>query len=243
MAKFVLKPEKPKTIKDLQRYNAIAIYLKFKDNLKFEVGDFLVREFNIEGNWQQEKVSGASLIPKRFICTHEDEFGIKYVRAFSSTKSEVLPYISALTDLVANSRYVLDPHYVEHLILGDKESYDPSLDFNDEKRARNRITNLNKKIAVRNINIQYLKAKLEALNVGDPIWIGRNIPEAAQHKCTVIKYEKCFELDKWSGTGDVLHVSRLHVGSTTSSYDTQIGEWELMNSVFFFTEPYSYETL
>jgi len=242
MAKFVLKPEKPKTIHDLQRYNAIAIYLKFKDDLKFQVGDFLIKEFNVAGCWYQEKVSGVSSTPRRYICTHEDEFGIKYVRAFSSQNSEVLPYISALTDLVVNSRYVLDPNYVEHLILGDKESYDHTADFANEKRARNRITKLNKKIAMQKVPLHELRTKLESLNAGDPIWIGRNVPEAVRFKYTVIRYEKRVKINTNERFDDQLHVSRLHTGSTTP-YETYITEWELMNSVFFFTEPYSYETV
>lgn len=242
MAKFVLTPEKTKTIKDLQRYNAIAIYLKFRDNLKFQVGDFLIREFNIDGVWQQEKASGVSSTPKRFICTHEDEFGIKYVRAFSTKRGEVLPYISALTDLVANSRYVLDPHYVEHLILGDKDSYDHTIDFNDEKRARNKITNLNKKIAMRNFSLDDLRTKLESLNAGDPIWMGNNIPDAARFKYTMIRYEKRFKLDG-KRHDDILHVSRMHPGSIAGPYPTSFTEWELQQLVFFFTEPYRYETI
>lgn len=212
-----------------KRFNTVVNYLMRRHELNFTVGDYLIKEVKHYDEWSVQTVSSVSKIPKRFLCVHEDEFGIKYVRALSST-GQRLPTIMAMTDLSDYERYVLDPEYAEHIIFnGEDQEYDFASGKKQEKAHRLKISKLNRQMAEFFSSEEEIKERFSSLPIGSIVYIGHSISHAV---------DSSYEFKGPSSCGEKLIFH--HVGG---DYESPRSFKNLVNCWFFFTEPHRYETV
>lgn len=246
MSKFVLKPEDPNIITGLQNQDTVFNYLKNKDSLNFQVGDFLIKQNLRNNKWVTETISGGSKINKRYVCTHIDEFDIKYIRGLSST-GKGLPYVILLTHINNFSRYVLDPDFAEHLIFNNEDAYDHTIEKKLEKSRRDKITRLNKKKVYKQANLDELDKKLLTLKNGDFLWFGYCIPDAAVSKYEVISI-KLEDNGLWHPQSGAFRKKTVALLIRSNGHDGYIHPWTtttegLIHKVIFFEEPFGYEII
>lgn len=218
--------------------------------MNFQVGDFVIKmNKNYQDKWKVETISHVSDIPKRFICIHEDEYGIKYLKQLTSMGDE-LPLIIQLTDINEWTRYQVDPEYAEHIMLSDGEDFTFADKRKEEKARREQITRKNKKISTKTNDLDLIDQIFKDLKSGDKFWFSYNIPEAVSGGYYLFR-----------GIIPVKNQWSPHRAPSASRVDTwQIEfegpfekEWgptkekltseEFADQVIFTKEPFSYETI
>lgn len=258
MSNFELTEDDKKQIEKIKNNNPVLRFLRNRDAFTFGPGDYLIRMVRSwkrdsdEQDWAPEMVSGTSAIPKKYLCVYEDEFGIKYIKALSS-KGKQLPYVIALTEFDEGSRFQLDPDYADHILMGE-ERFNVSARHKEERKTRDKITRMNKKIAFRHADLVTLDEQIKKLKPGDKVWWAYNIPDAADPRSAreVVKVEYIDhpEIKNTNRFGGHRPSVRPKTWMITCKYldprytntTTMITE-QLQHCVVFFTEPYKYETL
>lgn len=226
-----LTDDDKKTIKSQQDNSPAVRFLRTKDNFNFSVGDFLIKVHkSVDGKWEPETISHVSDQPKRFVCIHEDEYGIKYIKPLTSLGKEI-PYITQLTEVSEWTRYTVDPEFAEHIILDGENNFDFSEKRKQDKARREATTRKNKKICVRIWN-DTIEGVLASLKPGDKVWIGYQIPKAAESEPLIIKELK--KETEWNKT-----FIRIYFANSHETYKSD----ELFGHVIFRTEPFKYETI
>lgn len=216
-------------VKQEQERDTVLMYLRNKDEINFSVGDYLIEQVNRDDEgWETTTISSVSKIPKRFICFHQDEYGVKYVRALSS-KGERLPYMRAVTNLNAWDyiRYVVDPEYAEHLIFNGEEEYDFASEKKKERAHRNKISRLNKKLVTMFPTKEAAWKHFQAMSIGDTFYMGWSLTDTADRKFELIEKEERV----------------ISVRSFKNDYKFPMYDKDLEGRMFFFQEPHSYETI
>jgi hypothetical protein len=215
-------------VKGAQQYDQVIRYLINKHELKFSTGDYLIKQIQFNGKWKTQCISNVSNIPKRFICVHEDEYGVKYVRALSSM-GERLPYICAVTNLNEYERFIIDPDYAEHLILGDNNKFDFASHKKKERAHRNKISKLNKKLIVKFSSIEDVVAYFGKLPLNSTFYMGWSTIDAIDKKYQILE-----------ATNSTLVIRDFKSNHKLNHLMLESG---LEERIFFFQEPYKYETI
>lgn len=184
------------TIEYDSKNNPVVRYLKLKEEHQFNIGDVLVRQYarytgdgtdNV--HWDTEMVSRASKVPKKFLYVYENEQGVGYVKQLRSNGSGVGTGITCLANTAYNARYVVDPDYQDHIIIGEGE-FDYKAAFKEARARRQEILKENKKILEKTNTYRAVNAALAQLKVGDEFWYGRTIDKAVALKYTVTSAKK-----------------------------------------------------
>lgn len=235
MNKRELTEEDIKIIKSHQECSPVVKFLKNKSKFNFTVGDYLIKlNKSHDDKWEIEKISGISSQSKRFICIHEDEYGIKYIKPLTSLGTE-LPYINQLTDVSDWTRYEVDPEYAEHIILDGESDFDFSSQRKAELSRRNAITRKNKKISEKINSAEQAEAFIRSRKPGDKVWLGWNIPEAASSE--PMTFHALAEIKNWNTKEQGAQFLYKNGNTYSMSFNSMVG------SIVFVVEPYSYETI
>jgi hypothetical protein len=213
-------------VKAAQKTDTVIQYLINKHELNFNVGDYLIKQTRCYSKWKTQNISSVSNIPKRFICVHEDEYGVKYVRALSAM-GERLPYICAVTNISDHERFVIDPDYAEHLILGGDDKFDFAHQKKKERAHRNKISKLNKKLIVRFASSEDAWSYFNALPLNSTFYMGWSATDAIDRK---------FEILRISDTS-------INLKDMKTDHKFPLSKFDLQDRIFFFEEPYKYETV
>lgn len=185
MKQYETTEEDLKRIRAIQKHDPTIIFLKNKDKFNFTTGDFLIKLNRRNDSWQTEMASSISNVPKRFLCIHEDEYGVRYIRQLTS-KGDIIAHVIPLVQFSEYTRFELDPEFAEHIILNGEEEFDFTQQKKKEKARRDRITRLNKKIAVKFSSLSDVRDFLKSKSPGEKLWIGWTIPEAAGAEFEII---------------------------------------------------------
>lgn len=144
MSKRNLTDREKNVIQYQQKNCPVVRFLQSKDKLSFSTGDYLIKLNRIYDRWVPEPVSNVSSVPKKFICIHEDQYGIRYIKPLSSTGIE-LSTIIPITEFNEDSYYTIDPEYADHIILNGENNFNAAAQKKTEKQRRDLITRKNKK--------------------------------------------------------------------------------------------------
>lgn len=253
MSKYNLTDEDKKIIKVQQDASTIVRFLRTKDSLGFGVGDYLIKVHKRgtpeDPKWEPEVISGVSNQPKRFLCVHEDEYGIKYIKPLTSLGKE-LPYITPVTEMNDWTRYQVDPEFAEHIILNDENEFDFSAKYKQDKARRDAITRKNKKIAKKINNIAEADKLLSSLSIGDKIWFGYSIPDAVECCWSILDIKKrpvrpnYYDQDGRNTTYEVTLQQEQPIPRFSSAIISHgFASENFINAVVMLTEPFKYETI
>ena len=179
------------TIDRNEKYDQIISFLRHKDDLKFKIGDILIKQHNYtydEKGWQTETISSVSSAPRKYIYAYENDIGIGYIKPFLAS-GELGADITCMTNFSRGEvRFQLDPDYVEHMILADKdEEFDLGAVYARKKKFRQKAFAVNKKqlVDVRNLFKKVLF--IESLKVGDTLWMGNDMDQLTSTQYRVKK--------------------------------------------------------
>lgn len=229
-----------KQIQNIQNHNATYQFLKNKNQFNFTAGDFLIKLNKRGDKWEVENVSSVSQVPKRYLCVYEDEFGIKYIRQLTS-KGDVLPHITPLTEWSNWTRYEIDPEFAEHIILNGEEEFDFAAQKRKEKSRRDRITRKNKKLVVAFKDMEAVDNFIKCKQPGDFLWIGYTIPDAANSKFEVLDIAESKEVFSWNGERSTTFSIR--VKNVANQHTHNISSEELFRSIVIDVEPHPYAVI
>lgn len=231
-----------KSIKLIQNNNQTYQFLKNKQNFNFTAGDFLIKLNKRADKWEVETVSNISQVPKRYLCVYEDEFGIKYIRQLTS-KGDVLPHITPLTEWSNWTRYEIDPEFAEHIILNGEEEFDFAAQKKKEKSRRDKITRKNKKLVVNFANIQAVDKFLLGLKPGDNIWFGHTIPDTVGSKYEVVAVDPNKRGNTWGRDRAVTVSIALKTLEKSYSHTVEFKSEDIMRGILIASEPHPYNVI
>jgi hypothetical protein len=197
-------------------FNPVIRYLKNQDNLRFNIGDILIREtltskFNPHsGSWDSaawciSTVSSVSNAPKKFMYVYENEYGVGYIKQLKASGDGFTDYYACLANTdPTNTRYKVDPDYADHMLInGNSDDYKPSEAFEEDKKRRLEIKEYNKSLLRKVGNHKEVNDLMDSLKVGDQLWWGWDIYSAANKPYTVKTTAKKVEYSKqgWTSEG------------------------------------------
>lgn len=253
MTKRDLTDDEKKIIKNQQDACPVVKFLRTKDQMNFTVGDYLIKVHKRfkdgvadEFYWEPETISHVSSQPKRFICIHEDEYGIKYIKPLTSMGKE-LPNVIQLTECNDWIRYEVDPEFAEHIILSDEEGFDFSEKRKQDKARRDAITKKNTKISEKLRTVEQADALFASLKPGDKIWFGYTVPSTAESTpWTVVAINKKAASSYYGNTRKETYeitCQQDYANAPGGKFTRQWTSESFTGHVIMRTEPYKYETV
>ena len=191
--------------------NALVRWLQFKDSVRFNVGDVLIKEhlkyrYNKQEPevWDEVKVSERSTQPAKYVYVYEDPAtGIGYIKKVKADGSGTIGNPMSLYDMDLNNvRFRVDPNFLDHTLLGEDADFDPAKLHNEEKarRAKIREENMKKVLKIKD-DAEYEKWFQD--NVGQSVWIGRDRTGDRFSEYTILKVKKEKRNLNWSDRSDV----------------------------------------
>jgi len=167
----------------------VLIFLRNQDDQQFNVGDILIRMWRYgDSEWKPEVISSTTDAPKKYLYAFQNELGIGYIKSFK-TNGQLSEVSQCITQLINNnSRFILDPEYADHLILGAGEEFKPTNSFKEKKKFRDKaIANTKKLLIPKDINS--ITTWFNNLKVGDVFYYGYSIPDMVGSQYKVIEME------------------------------------------------------
>ncbi len=254
MKDFKLTKNDLDRIKNSYEANPVNRYLKAKNRFGFKVGDVLIRKrksgYGDTSTWKVETISDRSPVPKKFIYVHENDLGVGYIKQIKSNGKELCDNIQCLDDLDFTwTTYEVDPDYIDHIVLTDgDQDFTVGDQFVELRKKRNKIHNLNRKIAHRPSTEVEMFNFLSSLSVGQKIWFGSDLYEASYKEMTISKIETGTpkEIYGWSNTRSTL-TTAIRIEGTEVNTKTGNGPYgrtitsEAHYYVFYTTQPHAYE--
>ncbi len=154
----------------------ILRYLKYQDELKFKIGDILVKKSSYEDEngkiiWETE--TDQIGIPVQYVYIFENEVGVGYVKRLKpdgSGPTRATAICIARFD-AGEHRFVLDPGYAEHLLLGEGD-YQYHKDRERLTTFRNEAIEKNKQLLIDTSHKASCIVWWKSLKIGDTIYVG-----------------------------------------------------------------------
>lgn len=173
--KVELTKEQEAEIKYALDNNSVRRWLQQKDNMKFEIGD-VVLKYNLrtdyqtkKQSWVAENINSDNQLAQRYVYIYEDEFGIGYLKQLRVANGSLGKELYCLTDFnLKEVKFEVDPEYAEKVLLDGefdiKEIHKASL------RARKIVTKMNRKIGKKGKTVQDFNDMFDNVKVGDTFW-------------------------------------------------------------------------
>lgn len=186
---------------DLETDNILR-FIKYRGDNHFKVGDVLIkmyRTWSDDQEWVTESVSSANPAPKKYLYAFENELGIGYLKTFK-TDGKLSEAATCMTMFdYARTKFLLDPEYVDHILLSEDEEYDPIAAAKKNKQFRVQAINKNRKLALPRDSESVLKW-LETLKPGQTFYYGYSVADMTTTKYKVIKTTnvKLSSMDTWN---------------------------------------------
>lgn len=193
--KVELTAAEQKELNNIMERNTVRQWYAQKENLKFEVGDILVKyiaryNYDTKGNlWELENITSGHKMPQRYVYIHEDEYGIGYLKHLKVSDGALGKEIFCLTDFnYKTTRFEVDPEYAERVLLDAKfdikELHKASL---ESKRI---ATRMNRKMGVKPKALSEFNAFFEKLKVGDDFYVTSDYTGSFTRKYTLTAIAK-----------------------------------------------------
>lgn len=171
-------------IKHNARYNPVCIYLRNKENLQFNVGDILIRQYvNYDDKVEVDKLNSGA--PRKYLYAFEDDCGMGYVKMFKADNklSEVAVPLTEFN--LDRDKFILDPEYADHIMIGDGD-FNPIETQNEVKKFRNRAIARNRKLVMPLKELKDVLDMFKTMKVGDTFNRGYTVPDMCESKYEVI---------------------------------------------------------
>lgn len=180
--------------------NAIMRWLQNQDAFKFNPGDILIKKnkvyrwgasHNAQDEWVVETTSKTVGAPKKYVYAFENKLGIGYVRQLKSSGDGYCGTLICVANFdPENTRFELDPDFVDHTLIGEGE-FVPNQEYLSKKKFRQDAMEVNKKLLVKTGSECGLREWFLGLKVGDEFWYGQTYDELASTKYKVHAIHKC----------------------------------------------------
>lgn len=205
--KFTLTPKEQQELDSEVKNNPIRTWLQFRENMKFEVGDVLIKSYRrqnretSEYEWIPETISSSdSKLAQRYVYVYEDDQGIGYLKMLKVSTGTLGSEVFCMTNFdYRGTRFEVDPEYAESQLLDS--SYDIRDIHKKSLEGRKIATKMNRKIGKKLIKLSELNTFFDSLAVGDTFWssgdyTGRYVTE---YKVTKLDKVPISLMDKVSG--------------------------------------------
>jgi hypothetical protein len=167
----------------------IMRFIKNQDLFKFRVGDVLVKQvayypngYDKGAEWKTSMhVIGA---PKKYQYLFENELGIGYIRQLKADGSALNSTLMCMANFDPNNtRFIIDPDYVDHLLLSDgEEKFEAANEWLAKRAFRTDAIRKNTERLVGANNLNKLYQWLNDRKVGDVFWRGSSWDEMVESK-------------------------------------------------------------
>lgn len=172
-----------KTLEDARREtndlrsNAIMRFLKQQDHFKFNIGDILIKQrktYSRHGEperWDTDCTSVNS--PKKYMYVFENELGIGYLKQLrvdgSGFTSQLICTVNFDPD---NTRFLLDPDFVDHILLNEGDNFQYNQEYLSKKKFREEAILKNSKILIGTRSVRKTLEWFYGLKPCDEFWMG-----------------------------------------------------------------------
>lgn len=190
-----------KTPEDIRREendlktNAIMRWLQNQEAFKFNPGDILIKKNKVhkwgvshddtQDEWTIETTSSTVNAPKKYVYAFENKLGIGYIRQLKSNGDGYCGTLICVANFdPENTRFELDPDFVDHTLIGDGE-FAYNQEYLSKKKFRQDAMEANKKLLVKTSSEKGLREWFLGLKVGDEFWFGTTFDELVAHKYRV----------------------------------------------------------
>ena len=159
--------------RDLEALQVLR-FLSHQDSFKFNVGDILIKK---TVNWDENKPIFETDLdevgaPIKYVYAFENNLGVGYIKALKKDGQGPSKSAVCLAKFdPRNTRFALDPHYADHLILGEGE-YKYNAQHEYMKTYRNEAMEKNKTLLINAMSDKDTLAWWRAIKVGDLIYCG-----------------------------------------------------------------------
>lgn len=172
------------------RQSPIMRFLQNQEFFKFNIGDVVVKQTRIrrDGEWTTELVKGIGA-PKKYVYVFENTLGIGYIKQLRVDGSGFTSNLICVANFDPDySRFILDPEYATHMLIGDD-----AFQYNEEYLAKKKYRQDAMKTNAKNqINVRSAKARhnwFENLKLGDKFWYGNTHDEIGDNEYTITKID------------------------------------------------------
>lgn len=180
--------------------NPLMRWLQNQDAFRFNPGDILikkVRKYGINPHtrerldiWDTEVITKATGAPKKYVYAFENALGIGYLRQLKANGTGYCGTLICVANFdPENTRFELDPDFIDHSILGEGE-FHYNNEYATKKKFRQDAMEANRKLLVRTSSKKALVAWFVGLQPGDVFWHGPTFDELATTKYKVLKILK-----------------------------------------------------
>ena len=119
----------------------------------------------------------------------ENSFGIGYLKQLKVDGSGFTNALIFTANFDPETvRFMLDPDYVDHLLVGEGE-FQYNKEYLDKKTYKADAIEKNKAILLRTGNYKVRSRWMKSLKPGDVFWAGRGIEDMVRSKYTVLKLD------------------------------------------------------
>lgn len=205
--KVNLKPDEKKQLDDALQSNSVRRWFRHRDNIRFEVGDVLVKYYKRTDTttskitWKVENINSDNKMAQRYVYVYEDENGIGFIKPLRLSDGALGKELSCMTDFDLDScKFEVDPEYAEHVLL------DADFDIKKIHKAslvqRKIVTKMNRKIGFKPKSLQEFNEFFEKLKIGDTFWTsadftGRYVSEYTLSKITKVSLTDLDRQSSW----------------------------------------------
>ena len=183
MTKIKLSPQDKNIIQEYVN-SLTPVINAIKHSNQFNLGDYVI----VEDNGQV--VTNAYGTAIKYIVVHKTEEGICFIKRMSSKGNPTGQIMSMVVDVNKGTRFLMDPDYVDAIILENKEGYDGAERQRKQKELRDSITKHNKAIKVSTRDMDHCVNFLANVKVGDILW-------TSTKKCVTVVDTKQIEVNKY----------------------------------------------
>lgn len=190
------KEDEQKEKRDL-KYNHIMQFLQNQENLKFKIGDILIKQnrytkhngHDYDFYWEHEK-HPTTKCPKKYMYVFENELGIGYVKQLKVDGTGFTTTLLCLANIDhRNTKFTIDPEYVDHIILNDGVDFQHNREYLEKRKFREAAMAANKNILLNTKSPKELLEWMKALKAGDIFWAGETYDELSDNAYEVTKIE------------------------------------------------------
>jgi hypothetical protein len=252
--KFDLSKEDKKQLNNALESNPVRRWFLNKENLKFEIGDVLVKYHKHvdyqtrKESWKLENIQSNAKLAQRYVYVHEDEFGIGYIKPLRVSDGTLGKELSCLVDFdYSSTKFQVDPEYAEKVLL------DGDFDIKQIHKAslvqRKIVTKM--KIGFKPKSLKDYNDFFDKLKKGDTFWVSSDYTGSWVDEIKITSLTKTSVSDltrenswEWRRYTDRIKDKGLppidsnyayKMASTTRSRESLVVEYH--NYVFYTTKP------
>jgi hypothetical protein len=201
-----------KSIERDSRQNKIIEYLRVKDELSFNVGDILIcmRLYRSEDgstleSWKPVSISHSSSIPKRYKVVWKNEHGVCWIKQLKADGSGLCTGITCLAGMdLSYRKMMVDPDYVDHIVLNDSSQFEFFEAYTIEKNAQNKAKTHNKSINLDTSDMKKVREFFLSKKSGDRFWFSDSHFSLKKQNIDNMEYEFKLLTTEVDNTGKVI---------------------------------------